>query len=176
VRDPITIRPVEDRDLPVFFEHQSDPEAAAMALFPPRDRDAFDAHWSRILDDPSCITRAVEAYGTTVGNVGSWEHDGERDVGYWIGREHWGRGIATAALRAFLTEIAVRPLHAHVATSNVGSIRVLEKCGFVAVGEPATGEDGVEELLMRLDPGPRTTRRSAGAGTPGRSDLRRRPP
>jgi RimJ/RimL family protein N-acetyltransferase len=147
----IRIRPVEERDLPVFFEHQADPVAAAMALFPSRDRAAFDAHWARVLNDPSNITRAVEADGATVGNIGSWEHDGERDVGYWIGREHWGRGIATAALAAFVTEVTARPLHAHVATSNVASIRVLEKCRFVVVGEPSAGDDGVEELLMRLD-------------------------
>ena len=147
----IRIRPVEERDLPVFFEHQVDPVAAAMALFPSRDRAAFDAHWARVLNDPSNITRAVEADGATVGNIGSWEHDGERDVGYWIGREHWGRGIATAALAAFVTEVTARPLHAHVATSNVASIRVLEKCRFVVVGEPSAGDDGVEELLMRLD-------------------------
>lgn len=149
--EAVRIRPVEVRDLPVFFEHQSDPEAVAMALFPPRDRAAFDAHWTRVLADPSAITRTIELDGATVGNVGSWEHDGERDVGYWIGREHWGKGVATAALAAFVAEVTVRPLHAHVATSNVGSIRVLEKCGFAAVGEPTPGADGVEELLMRLD-------------------------
>jgi RimJ/RimL family protein N-acetyltransferase len=152
MRERLTIRPVEERDLPVFFEHQSDPEAAAMAVFPSRDRDAFDAHWARILADPTCVTRTIEVDGITVGNLGSWEQDGEHDVGYWIGREHWGKGVATAALAAFVGELPARPLHAHVATSNVASIRVLEKCGFVAVGEPTRGEDGVEELLLRLDP------------------------
>ena len=32
-----------------------------------------------------------------MGNIGSWEHDGERHVGYWISRAHWGKGVATAA-------------------------------------------------------------------------------
>ena len=79
------------------------------------------------------------------GNVVSWEGDEGRLVGYWIGREQWGRGIATAALSAFLEEIPERPLHALVHAENAGSIRVLEKCGFVQVGEDDEGP------VFRLD-------------------------
>jgi len=56
-------------------------------------------------------------------------------VGYWIDRSHWGKGIATRALEAFVSVVDIRPLHALVATSNLGSIRVLERCGFVKIGE-----------------------------------------
>jgi RimJ/RimL family protein N-acetyltransferase len=45
--------------------------------------------------------------------------------------------------------VDARPLHAYVAKSNVASIRVLGKCGFVEVGEH-TGDDGIEELLLEL--------------------------
>jgi RimJ/RimL family protein N-acetyltransferase len=31
--------------------------------------------------------------------------DDEREIRYWIGREHWGRGIATASVRAFIAEL-----------------------------------------------------------------------
>jgi len=75
----------------------------------------------------------------------------EREVGYWIGREHWGRGVATAALAAFVAEVTERPLFAHVVNSNAGSIRVLEKCGFRRTGDPTVAADGVVELLYRLD-------------------------
>jgi RimJ/RimL family protein N-acetyltransferase len=145
----VALRDVADGDLPVFFEHQRDPEAAAMAAFRPRELDAFLAHWERIRRGETSILRAVVADGVVVGNVVSWHADGQRYVGYWIGREHWGRGIATAALAAFVAEIPTRPLHARVATSNVASARVLQKCGFEIAGEE-TGDDGVTELLLAL--------------------------
>jgi RimJ/RimL family protein N-acetyltransferase len=149
VTPDVRLREVEEGDLPTFFEHQDDPEANHMAAFDARSREDFDRHWRKILRDPSCETRAIEVSGVVVGNIGSWEQDDERDVGYWIGRDHWGRGYATAALAAFVRELSDRPLFAHVAAHNVGSIRVLEKCGFERVG--ASRVDAVDELLFRLD-------------------------
>ena len=103
---------------------------------------------ARIRRDESVILRTILAEGLVVGNVVSWESDGERYVGYWIGKEHWGRGIASAALAAFVSEVTTRPLLAHVAKHNVASTRVLEKCGFEITGE-ATDSD-VDELLLAL--------------------------
>ena len=78
------------------------------------------------------------------GNVVSFVQSGEREVGYWIGKEYWGKGVATQALSAFLDQIDTRPLYAHVARHNIGSIRVLEKCGFrISGGEP-------EEVILIL--------------------------
>jgi RimJ/RimL family protein N-acetyltransferase len=151
VAGDVNIRAVEEGDLPTFFEHQADPDADRMANFEARDRGSFMAHWAKILRDETAVVRTIEVGGRVAGNVVSWEHDGERDVGYWVGREHWGKGVATAALSAFLDELDMRPLHAHVATHNVGSIRVLEKCGFVRTGLPTPAGDGVEELLLKLD-------------------------
>jgi RimJ/RimL family protein N-acetyltransferase len=148
VTPDVRLREVEEPDLPTFFEHQRDPEANRMANFPARSREDFDRHWRRILRERSGEVRTIEVSGAVVGNVVSWEHDGERDVGYWIGREHWGRGFATAALSAFLEELPTRPLFAHVAVHNRGSIRVLDKCGFERVA--ASSNDGVDELLFRL--------------------------
>jgi RimJ/RimL family protein N-acetyltransferase len=147
----VRLRAVRTDDLPVLFLHQLDEEANRMAAFRPRDRDAFMAHWTRILDDPTSLVRAIETDGTVVGNVGSWIGPGIRLVGYWVGREHWGRGVATAALRAFLEEDRSRPLHALVSTKNLGSIRVLEKCGFERSDEELATGDDVEELVFRLD-------------------------
>ena len=121
-----------------------------MASFDARDLGPFMAHWARILRDGAATVRTIEFEGHVAGNIVSWEHDGERDVGYWVGREHWGKGVATAALAAFLDELQTRPLHAHVATHNIGSIRVLEKCGFERTGPPTPADDGVEELLLEL--------------------------
>jgi RimJ/RimL family protein N-acetyltransferase len=59
-------------------------------------------------------------------------------VGYWIGRIHWGRGYATAALRLLVEKAQERKiprLIAHVLPDNAASIRVLENNGFVRTGE-----------------------------------------
>jgi len=148
----VLLRDVRDEDLPTLFEHQLDPEANRMANFAARDREAFMAHWAKILVDETVMARTVMHRDAVAGNVVSWTHDDERDVGYWIGREHWGKGVATAALSAFLAELDTRPLYAHVATRNVGSIRVLEKCGFERTGDGSSPSgDGVDELLLKLD-------------------------
>jgi RimJ/RimL family protein N-acetyltransferase len=141
------LRDVRADDLDAFFEHQREPEATEMAIFPAREREAFDAHWRKILADDSVIKKTIVHEGEVAGNLGSWEQDGRRLVGYWIGREFWGKGLATRALAEFVDLVSDRPLHAWVATSNVGSIRVLEKCGFVQVGSRTTD---VEELLFEL--------------------------
>ena len=107
------------------------------------------AHWAKTLANDSALTWTVVSDGAVAGNIGCWEDDGRRLVGYWIGREFWGGGLPTQALAELLDVVDARPLHAYVAKSNIASIRVLEKCGFVKVGEHA-GHDGIEELLLEL--------------------------
>ena len=131
----VHLRDVTPDDLPIFFEHQLDPVATEMAAFPSRDRGAFMAHWDKVLADESAIKQTILVDGQVAGNIGSWEQDGEHLVGYWIGRDYWGHGVATAALSQFVARIAARPLYAHVAKTNVASQRVLEKCGFSTIGE-----------------------------------------
>jgi RimJ/RimL family protein N-acetyltransferase len=146
------LRDVVEADIPVFFEHQLDPEATRMAAFPSRDREAFTAHWLRTLAREDATTKTVLCDGEVAGNIGCWSDGERRLVGYWIGREFWGRGLATQAL-AELVAAEPRPLHAWVVAGNVASIRVLEKCGFVRVGSHTEhdplGEE-IEELLMEL--------------------------
>jgi RimJ/RimL family protein N-acetyltransferase len=129
------LRDVIRTDLPVFFEQQADPEATAMADFPARDRAAFDAHWERLLADPSLYKKTIVFEGHVAGNIGSWAQDGRQLVGYWLGKEFWGQGLATQALRELIDELDTRPLYAYVAETNIASIRVLEKCGFVRSDE-----------------------------------------
>ncbi len=143
----VELRETIDADLPTLFEFQADPEASAMAAFPSRELSAFLEHEAKIRADPTTITLTVVSDGQVVGSIGSWEVEGERDVGYWIGRDHWGKGFATAALRAFLELEPSRPLVAHVAEHNVGSRRVLEKCGFVLDHE-AQEEEVVEHVMV----------------------------
>ncbi len=127
----IRLRDVEASDIEIFYEQQLDPEATTMAAFSARDRESHLAHWNKILKDSSCITRTIVASGQVAGNIGSWVQDEQREIGYWIGKAHWGRGVATSALEQFLQIVEDRPLYAWVARHNYGSLRVLEKCGFL---------------------------------------------
>jgi len=129
----LSLREVRESDLDTFFSQLQEPDAVRMAAFTakdPSDRDAFDAHWARIRADPSVMLRTIEREGRVAGHIASFVRDGEREVTYWIGREYWGRGVATRALAAFLGEDATRPMHARAASDNIASLRVLAKCGF----------------------------------------------
>jgi RimJ/RimL family protein N-acetyltransferase len=158
----ITLREVTKEDLPIFFEHQLDAEATRMAAFPSRDRDAFMAHWAKIMSketNQTGIVKTILADETVAGNVVYWEAAGEPNIGYWLGKTHWGKGIASRAVAQFLTRIETRPVYAHVAKHNLASIRVLEKCGFQLARENVC--DG-EELVMEL----RSDRCAAAANKP----------
>jgi RimJ/RimL family protein N-acetyltransferase len=92
-----------------------------------------------------------------VGHIASFDLEGHREVTYWIGREDWGRGIATRALQEFLLLEATRPLYARPASDNAASIRVLTKCGFLIVivsggrGFAYGRNEGTDEVVLRLD-------------------------
>jgi RimJ/RimL family protein N-acetyltransferase len=154
MRDDIQLRDVEPTDLPIFYEQQLDADASRMAAFPARDRAAFDAHWAiNVLGNSSAVKQTILVNGQVAGNIGSWLQDGVRLVGYWLGKEHWGKGVATRALIALLRLVTERPLYAHVAKHNTGSIRVLEKCGFRVEREESVEDVGndVAELVLVLD-------------------------
>lgn len=156
----VELRTVTEEDLPVLFQVQSGPEGQWMAAFTdPRtasDQDAYLRKWRRLLADGTVTTRVVVAGGETVGSVGCFEMDGEKEVTYWIREDRWGRGLATAALSALLTEVTSRPLYARAAADNAGSVKVLERNGFVPVGEDESYAEArgavTRELIFRLEP------------------------
>jgi RimJ/RimL family protein N-acetyltransferase len=160
----------------VHFEQQRDPASIEMAAVQGRDWDAFLAHWEKNLADPTVVLLTILFDGQVAGSVVSWVNDEGRNVGYRIGREYWGKGIATRALRALLSPdgaasgsampatraltervrlLETRPLVAHVAKHNTASLRVLQKCGFAIASEGtfpfgAPGEV-VEEFVLTLE-------------------------
>ena len=154
--DHVQLRDVIETDLPIFFEQQLDPEAVSMAAFPSRGQEAFMAHWrNKIMADDSVLVKTILFNGSVAGNIVCFEQLGEREVGYWLGKEYWGKGIATQALAEFLKYVDTRPLYAHVAKHNIASRRVLEKCGFKVSGEDsfvsqALGKN-VEEYILILN-------------------------
>ncbi|MFF2849215.1 GNAT family N-acetyltransferase [Streptomyces sp. NPDC058001] len=153
----IALRKVHDSDLPVFFRQMVDPESNHVAAFTakdPTDHAAFDAHWARIRAADEIRARAVLADGDVIGSAAVYGPPEKREVTYWIDRAYWGRGVATAALRALLAEEPVRPLYARAAADNAGSLRVLEKCGFRVTERTrgfaqARGEE-IDELVLTL--------------------------
>ncbi|WP_066399780.1 GNAT family N-acetyltransferase [Neobacillus mesonae] len=154
----IMLRNVIEDDLPIFFKHQLDREALYMAAFTskdPNDWDSFLTHWNKILTNERIIKQAIIFEDIVVGHVLCFEQFDELEVSYWIGKEYWGKGIATKALWEFLKHISIRPLYARAAKDNFGSLKVLENCGFVITGEDsgfsnARGEE-VEEFILTLN-------------------------
>ncbi|WP_394130512.1 GNAT family N-acetyltransferase [Shewanella maritima] len=162
----IELRPVIERDLECLFRFQDDPIANDMADFPARDRQAFMAHWQQnILANPDAIAEGIWLITgpapVLVGSIVSWSIDHSVDdqntpsllpveqyVGYWIGREYWGQGIASQALAKFSNMMISRPLLAWVVQHNIGSITVLKRNGFISVEPESIGLE--DELNMRL--------------------------
>ena len=155
----ITLREVEPSDLETFFEHQLDPEAIRMAAFvyrDPKDKVAFDAHWDKILSSSKNINRTIVADGQVAGHIACFPQGENLEVTYWLGKEFWGKGLATQALDRMLHLVVARPIFGRAASDNIGSIRVLQKCGFKIIGKDkgfanGRGED-TEECILRLDP------------------------
>jgi len=155
----VVLRETTEEDFPVFFEQQLDPIANSVAVFgakDPADRNAFTAKWSRILADETITNRTIVFEGRVAGQVLSFTApwSGLPEVSYWIGREYWGRGIATRALSLLLGQISLRPIYGRAARENPASIRVLEKCGFKITGSDRSFSDSrgeeVDEVLLEL--------------------------
>ncbi|MFD6275948.1 GNAT family N-acetyltransferase [Streptomyces sp. NPDC060209] len=129
--EQVRLRDAGQADLEVFLAQEHDPEAARRSNFPPREREAFMTHWkTKVLGDPSVFVQAVTVDGELAGNLVAWWEEDRRFIGYWLGREYWGRGIGTQALALFLDRETNRPLHADPFSGNTGSVRLLEKHGF----------------------------------------------
>jgi RimJ/RimL family protein N-acetyltransferase len=156
----VQLRDVIESDLPIFFENQLDPDANYMAAFAardPTDRDAFMAHWARILSNETNRIKTILFNGQVAGSVSSYKDEefGKLEVTYWIGKQYWGKGVATRALSTFLDEVSIRPIYGRTAKDNIASLRVLQKCGFEICGENkgfanARGQE-IEEVILRLE-------------------------
>ncbi len=159
-RIEVSLRDVAQTDLPIFFDFQRDSAANYMAGFTardPTDKEAFAAHWNRILNDDTVLVKTIVFDGRMVGSVAKFvdKEFGKPEVTYWIGKEYWGLGLATKALRRFLRDVTARPIYGRAAKDNVASIRVLEKCGFrmAGQGEGFANARGkvVEEVILELN-------------------------
>ena len=126
----------------------------------PNDRSAFQNHWTKIRSDKSnTIKTIIHDEDKVAGYVLSYldeELGNHPEVAYWIGKEYWGRGIATKALSEFLAQSnTCRPIYARVAKDNIGSFRVLGKCNFKIIGEGKGFANArnkeTEEYILKLE-------------------------
>lgn len=153
----VILRNSIESDIEIFFENQLDEEANYMAAFTPKDptdKEAYVSKWTRLIKDPTINMKTILADREIAGTVLKFELDGKAEITYALGKQFWGKGIATKALQAFLPLEDKRPIFGVTAFDNYGSIKVLEKCGFERIGTDrgfanARGKE-IEEIVFRL--------------------------
>ncbi len=154
----ISLRPTTTSDLDTLFLFQLDKEGGFLAAFMPKDHDdktAYIEKHNRLLNDPSVNNQTILLENEIAGSIAKFVMEGDAEITYWIDRQLWGRGIATEALKAFLLLETTRPLFGRVAFDNLGSQKVLEKCGFKKTGTDkgfaSARQMEIEEFIYRLD-------------------------
>lgn len=105
--------------------------------------------------DPDRHPYAVIAGEEIIACMSYWPDDDDIEVGYWVGRDYWGQGVGTRALRLLLALPDFprdRRVIARVKVGNGRSERVLEKCGFVYAQDCLCprGDDMVDARLFVL--------------------------
>lgn len=153
----IKLRQTQISDLELFFQFQLDKEANYLAAFTsknPADKEAYLEKYTRHLNDPTINMQTVLVDETIVGSIAKFIMDGDAGITYWMDRDFWGKGITTAALKNFLTIENARPIIGRVAFDNLGSQKVLEKCGFVKIGTDRgfanARQTEIEEFIYKL--------------------------
>ncbi len=134
----IKLRATEAADLDHLFQFQLDKEGNYLAAFTandPTDKSAYITKYTKLLNDPTVNNQTIIVDDIIVGSIAKFVMEGEAEITYWIDRSFWGKGIATKALKDFLSIEATRPIFARVAFDNFGSQKVLENCGFIKVGK-----------------------------------------
>lgn len=158
IRHEIRLRPTVVADLEILFQFQLDPEANHLAAFTSKDstsKETYLAKYTRLLNDPTVNNQTIMAGTVIAGSIAKFILEGDAEITYWIDKNFWGQGIATTALKDLLTIETTRPIFGRVAFDNLGSQKVLEKCGFIKIGSD-TGfanarQTEIEEFIYRLD-------------------------
>jgi RimJ/RimL family protein N-acetyltransferase len=142
----------EDEELLVSYLNEECVTKYLSARLPqPYTKEA--AAWWVSTGSKMCIVKAITNNGVLVGSIsampGEFERQKSAEVGYWIAKPYWGKGIASEALAEFSKTLFLNTdivrLYAPVFEGNAASARVLEKCGFKleAILEKAIYKDGL---------------------------------
>lgn len=155
---PLSLRPTRQEDLEFLFTFQLDEEGIQMAAFTPAnptDRAAYLSKYAKLLQEPTVHMKTIYFDEVIVGSISKFELEGKAEITYWIDREYWGRSVASSALKTFLTMENMRPIYGRVAFDNIGSQKVLEKSGFIKIGEDHgfanARQAEIREYIYRLD-------------------------
>lgn len=153
----VKLRQSEISDLEFFFQFQLDKEANYLAAFTskdPADKEAYFEKYTKHLNDPTINQQTILVGETIAGSIAKFIMEGDTEITYWIDRKFWGKGIATTALKNFLAIENTRPVFGRVAFDNIGSQKVLEKCGFEKTGTDKgfanARQTEIEEFIYKL--------------------------
>jgi len=153
----IELKHTNQNDLETLFLFQLDKDANYLAAFTsknPSDKDAYIEKWTRLLSDEKINARTILLENKIVGSIAKFEMEGNAEITYWIGKEFWGKGIASTALNKFLEVEKTRPLFGRIAFDNLGSKKVLENCGFSKIGIEKgfanARKKEIEEIIFEL--------------------------
>lgn len=153
----IVLRPTEIADLESLFIFQLDTDANYLAAFTSKcstDKTAYLDKYTKLLSNPSINNQTILVNNIIAGSIAKFIMEGDTEITYWIDKQFWGKGIATMALKKFLTIENSRPIIGRVAFDNFGSQKVLEKCGFVKVGADKgfanARQKEIEEYIYKL--------------------------
>ena len=133
----VILRQTEISDLETLYLFQLDKEANFLAAFTSKEsanRESYIKKYTPFLSNPTINMQTILLNGTIVGSLAKFEIEGEAELTYWIDKKYWGTGVASTALKDFLITEKNRPIRGRVAFDNIGSRRVLEKCGFLKIG------------------------------------------
>lgn len=169
----IVLRAPRDTDVPRIAELANNRKIwlNLLDVFPhPYDREDARAFVDALAAVPGLPTHfAIAVGGEFVGMAGfdvlHDVHSASANIGYWLGEPYWGRGIATAAVRALsayaFDNAAIERLQAEVFAWNAASARVLEKSGYELEARARSSvlkdgkiSDGLLYARLRGDPAP----------------------
>jgi len=161
--DDVTARLIRAADMSDIHEMLGDDRVTTYLFFAPAPPEVYDGFFGPIIEETAQALEKGEAPanivgvlrdgdGKFLGNIGLTPvalHDGNYELGYQLAHAAWGRGLATAGCR-FLAQLAFEGFGAHKIAAdcymgNVGSWRVMEKCGFA--------REGVQKSYYKTDNG-----------------------
>jgi len=133
----IKLRPTKLSDLDLLFQFQLDKEGGYLAAFMPEnstDKENYINKHTNLLKDLTVNAQTIMLDNMIVGSIAKFVIETDSEITYWIDKKFWGQGIATQALKEFLTIETSRPIYGRVAFDNFGSQKVLQKSGFDKIG------------------------------------------
>ncbi|MDO5755607.1 MAG: GNAT family N-acetyltransferase [Tissierellia bacterium] len=144
----LLLRPFEISDAPILYKNWGGDGQVTKYLRWPTHKNEEDSReivelWMDRYRDPSFYQWAIvlKDLGENIGAISVVDHDDRVEmvhIGYCIGSRWWGQGITTEALgrviQFFFEEVGIRRIESQHDPENIGSGKVMEKCGMIYEG------------------------------------------